>query len=448
MIGTLKPASVASKISAIEAVRYTESGTDFKSKRSATRNKVASMALRNAFRDKKRTCVVVLSMFLGITIFLSVTSMLTALKAENFLRDYVTHDFSIENSNPFNTMGDDVKISQINQEITDTIGTLDGIDNLFYTTIGLMTLDYTPDFYDYIDEKLKEFGVSKDEKITSLWGFVIGIDGDDITQSEDNANFQFDVEAFNRGEFALFEADAIENLLDIKTITVDINESGESVDIKMNGFVSREFMRTMMSFGPNIFVSKQYLKSISPGTPPIYRASFDADDALESAIDERLAQYFNGNYSYSYESRLQIMKDFNSMKQSINIIGNGVSLVLASIGVLNFVNIICTGIMTRRHELALLESIGMSKKQIRKMNLLEGLWYFLITAVLSSTAGSGIAYAMVALFKHQATYAVFEFPLIPLIITLTIILAVCVITPAIAYKTICKGTAVERLRET
>ena len=449
MTGTVKPASVASKISAIEAVRYTENGVKKQSKPVASlRNKVVSMALRNAARDKKRTCVVILSMFLGITIFLTVTSILSALKVENYLGDYARNDFSIECVNPFSADNGDAETAQINAGVTDIITAIDGVENVSYSTIAIMTLDFTPDFDAYVVEKSEYLGVPSDAEITDLWGIIAGVDGKDLLQSESDPEYQFDVEAFDRGEFALFSADAPENLRDIKTISIRFDDAEETTTIDMNGFVNMRALHLPQTIGPNVLVSRKYLESIYPNTPPIYRASFDVVDELEELIDARLEQYFSTNYSYTYTSRLKTIRDFNSMKQSITILGTGVSLVLASIGVLNFVNIICTGIMTRTHELAMLESIGMSKKQIRKMNLLEGLFYFIITAILSSTLGTFISYAMVELFKKQASYAVFEFPAVPLITILIIISAVCIITPSAAYKISSKGTTVERLRET
>ena len=65
--------------------------------------------------------------------------------------------------------------------------------------------------------------------------------------------------------------------------------------------------------------------------------------------------------------------------------------LLYTSGLVNFSNIIITGIINRQREFATLESIGMTKKQINKLIVLEGLFYaFLILSLIHiSTAADG-----------------------------------------------------------
>ena len=49
-----------------------------------------------------------------------------------------------------------------------------------------------------------------------------------------------------------------------------------------------------------------------------------------------------------------------------------------------------TGINIRLKELAIMESIGMTKKQIKKMLAFEGIYYAGITTLLICTLGTGI----------------------------------------------------------
>ena len=49
------------------------------------------------------------------------------------------------------------------------------------------------------------------------------------------------------------------------------------------------------------------------------------------------------------------------------VLGGGISIILGLIGVFNFINGMSVGVIARKRELATLEAIGMSCKQIRKM---------------------------------------------------------------------------------
>ena len=64
---------------------------------------------------------------------------------------------------------------------------------------------------------------------------------------------------------------------------------------------------------------------------------------------------------------------------SIRMIGIALSAVIALIGVLNFINSVVTGILARKHEFAVLCSIGMTEQQLKRMLLEESLYYVLIS---------------------------------------------------------------------
>ena len=52
-----------------------------------------------------------------------------------------------------------------------------------------------------------------------------------------------------------------------------------------------------------------------------------------------------------------------------------ISIAIALDGVLNFINSMVTAILSRRKEFAVMQSIGMTKKQLRRLLVFEGLYY-------------------------------------------------------------------------
>ena len=129
------------------------------------------------------------------------------------------------------------------------------------------------------------------------------------------------------------------------------------------------------------------------------------------------------------------------------ILGGGVGLVLALIGILNFINVMCTGVMVRKMEFAMMESVGMTKKQMRRMLILEGLDYAIITAFLVATLGSAVTLGIFRLFQKQADYAVFTFPFLPMVTAMLIVFLVCIITQEMAYRAFRRTGIAERLCE-
>ena len=95
-----------------------------------------------------------------------------------------------------------------------------------------------------------------------------------------------------------------------------------------------------------------------------------------------------------------------------------------------------------------MESIGMTKKQIKKMLAFEGAYYASITTLFIFTLGMGIIYGIAELTKKIADYAEFVFPTVPLLILIVFIFLVCLITPGVVFETSSKKSVIERIRET
>ena len=66
-------------------------------------------------------------------------------------------------------------------------------------------------------------------------------------------------------------------------------------------------------------------------------------------------------------------ENFTQSKIMMNVVGGGIAIIFIFIGLLNFINVMITNVSTRLRELAIMESIGMTKKQIKKMLTYEGL---------------------------------------------------------------------------
>ena len=62
----------------------------------------------------------------------------------------------------------------------------------------------------------------------------------------------------------------------------------------------------------------------------------------------------------NYESKFSWLGIFDDMTSMFTTVGMALALVVGLIGILNFINSILTGIITRRKEFAMLESIGMT----------------------------------------------------------------------------------------
>ena len=110
--------------------------------------------------------------------------------------------------------------------------------------------------------------------------------------------------------------------------------------------------------------------------------------ANEKQVVSAVRELCNQEGSISLTSKAELSEGLHSAKIALYTLGGGVAFVLAFIGIINFANIMFTNIEARKHELSVMESIGMTKKQCRRMLQMEGFWYAIISLALSLTVGN------------------------------------------------------------
>ena len=84
-----------------------------------------------------------------------------------------------------------------------------------------------------------------------------------------------------------------------------------------------------------------------------------------------------------YESKALVRQDFQGFRQMFLLLGGALCAIVSVVGILNFFNAILTGILVRKREFAMLQAVGMTGRQLKKMLVTEGLLYAGATILLS-----------------------------------------------------------------
>ena len=95
----------------------------------------------------------------------------------------------------------------------------------------------------------------------------------------------------------------------------------------------------------------------------------------------------------------------------------------------------------------MIQSIGMTKRQLRKMLMFEGLYYAGMTLLASYVLGS-LTVGVIVRALVAGGYSTFHFTLLPLVICTPILIAFAIVIPYICFKNLEKQSIVERLRAT
>ena len=136
----------------------------------------------------------------------------------------------------------------------------------------------------------------------------------------------------------------------------------------------------------------------------------------------------------AYQSRETFATEFEGVQNMYLTVGGLLSFILALIGILNFINSVITSVQTRRQELAVLQSIGMTGKQLRQMLIGEGVWYTVITVLIALTVGSLITYGMVMGIASQMWFFSYHFIITPILLCIPALVALSVLIPALCYR--------------
>ena len=89
-------------------------------------------------------------------------------------------------------------------------------------------------------------------------------------------------------------------------------------------------------------------------------------------------------------SRSDLLAEASDYIRGNRVIFGSISAVLLSAGLTNYFNVMVTGVLSRRREFAVMESIGMTRRQKRLLIAAEGAGYWLAAGVLVLTVGNVI----------------------------------------------------------
>ena len=130
----------------------------------------------------------------------------------------------------------------------------------------------------------------------------------------------------------------------------------------------------------------------------------------------------------------------------ITVTAFSISIIIALVGILNFINSMMTAIVSRQKEFAMIQSVGMTKRQLRTMLIDEGLYYAGATLVASYVIGA-IAVGVGVRMMVAGDWDV-HLPLYPDAASdlHSVLIAFAVLIPYICFKNLEKQSIVERLR--
>lgn len=134
-----------------------------------------------------------------------------------------------------------------------------------------------------------------------------------------------------------------------------------------------------------------------------------------------------GEAGIFYIARSDLMKKNADYIRGNRIMFGSISVILLCVGLVNYFNIMFTGIVGRKKELEIMRKIGMTRRQERKLLLLEGSYYVLLIAGFVVSVGSIVLKGIEVYMRKQLSYFTFHYPIGAIAGSIVIMEIVCVI---------------------
>ena len=492
-ISTRKSVKKASRISPIEAIRYVEQNTvSVKRKKTDIGAVIPRMAKANLQRNKRRTAFIVISLTLSIVLLNSVFVFSGSFDEDAYIENQTRSDFVVYSPNiqamwgnefGHNSAVPEKAVEKIEQQpgvmnevrlyrntfeddhISCDWGTPYVVDNTYkndrmlpeHINLGVyqtenerdyaaLTADNHPlgNVFGFSENFLDRMDIIEGETDLSilkenLWN---GNNVILVAKCDDRGNLKGGSE--NPNYYGLSVGDTIqfyENGIPTEEFTVIAKAAATGGEVDLTGGGSNI---SRMIEGPGIYMAENKFKEIYE-TPTLYGFLFDVEEQYQQEMENHLTQ----DTDIAYNSISTMKATVSGVKNVILLIGGVIGAVFALVGLINFINLVMTNIIIRRHEFATMQSIGMTNRQLRKMMISESFSYVLLAGIVGTLAAGVLGITLVRAFVQNGPISLmmtFQMTLLPALIMLVLFVVLAFIVPVIALRLFNNRSVVERLR--
>lgn len=456
-----------------------------------------SMAEANLGRNTKKTVITIISLALSVVLLNLTVTFANGFDMDKYLSQFVSADFIVANAGYFRTgrfFSADTVLSE--SDITD-IGAACSISEggRIYGNTSNVQEFITEDYYRlskgrwYSDEQL-DIAIKNEEKTdggliacqAQIYGmepfaldYLKVVEGDisklyepsgsyiaAVYLEDDYGALEMDSNWAKVGdkvtfryvqEFEYFNPETGEIYpegIDLETVPrlAERSKTYRDVSYTVAAIVTVPYSLSYRYFGNDEFIlnDKTFIRDTMTDKVMLYAFNTEAENtpSAESFLSDYTGRVIT---EYDYESKSKREAEFESFRSMFMLLGSALSFIIGLVGILNFINTILTGIITRKREFAMLESVGMTKKQLERLLVYEGLFFSLGAGLLSLIIALVLSPLISSALEDIFWFFTYDFTIAPILILLPCFAVLGTIVPLTVYRFVGKTTIVERLRE-
>lgn len=467
LLSCARPGRIAGRVSPVEAVRYTERQSAGKTHRKGSKVTPVQMAAANLGRDKKKTALVMVSLSLTVVLLNLLVTFIGGFDMDKYLSRRSCADFLISTPDYFNYRGFPLTKEAVEPVRANTAHSLEGFayqtggvgmylpesvwrdEAAFYSRDTDMDIDtllaQTPRDGDKVqavsqieglDPTLGEKLTVIDGSLDSLWepdshAIAIAVNLDDSGKLPDPGIYPAVGEkikvTYGNGDTAYDVNYTVCALVD-----VPYNMSSRFYTMGYEAILSADALYRDAG-EDNVF-------------PMVYLFDTPSPEA-EAAAESYLAQLTSDPDSpLMYESKATHRAYFHEFRMTFVILGGLLCAIIGVVGILNFFNAMMTAILARSREFAVLQSVGMTGRQLETMLLWEGLLYTLGSGLIAGLLSAAVNPLAGRLLESAYWFYSYHYTITPVLAMLPAFIVLGCAIPAVMYRQAVKQSIVERLR--
>ena len=495
LLSCSRPGKIASKVSPVEATKYTEVSQNKKKRRTTRGAKVHQMAFANLGRNKGKTILVVISLSLSVVLLNILVTFTGGFDMEKYLAKQTCADFIVSSTGYFGnahnteTFITEEQIAQIQANTNQSLSGC-GYKMTGYLPYGWMSEEHwlqgMTRYTSVENAKAMPSQQNRRDDLVSQSALIEGLDESlfeklTVVEGDISPMFQEDSKAIavvvRTDDYGnVNNLDSYPPVGSVQTITYidegynidrrtgnlcDENTLSEYIQFQISASHDVEYTVCAYVTVPNSMSFRYYTMGYSFVLPieklnndsqhesvPMFYLFDTSDAAAEASAEAYLADLTSDDLSeLMYESKATLRAEFEGFQNMFLLMGGLLCAIIGIVGVLNFFNAIMTGILSRKREFAVLQAVGMTNKQLKAMLIYEGLFYALSSAVAAFVLSFMLNPLVGDLLENMFWFFSANFTVVPVLIAIPVFALLGYAIPSIMYGQTAKQSIVERLRK-
>lgn len=447
ILSVRKPARIAASVSPMEALRYLpqEKMKQAGNKKMCRRLTPLGLGVMNFSKNRKKAAITMMSLGMGGILFMAAATYMSSFDKANFARQgyFVDAEFNIYyplsaiELNEYGLSGLQAE-NIMNSKMIQELSAIDGVKKV---------------------REIRKLGVQYDYVKNDLYG-----DNDNINPLT-NEEFKdidkyleegsVDTQKLMSGDYVLVAGNnVVEEIFGWRfvvgdSITIHFYDGNKMTEknVTILGILNNQYTIDYSGVEGWFLMPEQAVLDMvmykNLDTNLIVSTEADKEEAVEEKIAEMVADKPQLSVETLADRRIVYEQNANQLFGAIS----SLAIFIMMFSILSMMNTLITNIVTRKQELAMLESIGMGKGQMRKMLLGESLLLIVVTICITMTIGTlcGLVLSNL-LYDIGAVYMAFRFPIVFALAYVGVLTAVPLLITVASMHSFSKEALVERLR--